>query len=53
MFKKDNNCIIILAIAAVLGIIVGVVAYNVAIPGIIIAISVALALTALILLLLS
>ena len=53
MFKKDNNCILILAIAAVLGIIVGVVAYNVAIPGIIIAISVALALTALILLLLT
>ena len=53
MFKRDCNCILILAIAAVLGIIVGVVAFNVAIPGIIIAISVTLALTALILLLLT
>ena len=53
MFRKDNNCILILAIVAVLGIIVGVVAYNVVIPGIIIAISIALALTALILLLLT
>ncbi len=53
MFKRDCNCILILSIAAVLGIIVGVVAFNVAIPGIIIAISVTLALTALILLLLT
>ncbi len=53
MFKRNNNCVLILAIAAVLGIIVGVVAFNVAIPGIIIAIGVALAFTALILLLLT
>lgn len=53
MFKRDCNCILILAIAAVLGIIVGVVAFNVAIPGIIIAISVTLALSALILILLT
>lgn len=51
MLKKDCNCILILAIAAVLGIIIGVVAFNVAIPGIIIAISVILALAALILIL--
>ena len=53
MFRRNNNCVLILAIAAVLGIIVGVVAFNVVIPGIIIAIGVVLALTALILLLLS
>ena len=51
MFRRNNNCTLILAIVAVLGIIVGVVAFNVAIPGIIIAIGVALAFTALILLL--
>ena len=53
MFRRNNNCILILAIAAILGIIVGVVAFNVTIPGIIIAIGVALAFTALILLLFS
>ena len=51
MFRKNNNCILILAISAVLGIIVGVVAYNVTIPGITIALGVTLAFTALILLL--
>lgn len=53
MFRKDCNCILILAIAAVLGIIVGVVSFNVVIPGIIIAISITLALAALILVLLT
>ena len=51
MFRKNNNCILILAISAVLGIIVGVVAYNVTIPGITIALGITLAFTALILLL--
>ena len=53
MFRKDSNCILILAISAILGIIVGVVAYNVAIPGIIIAISITLVLAALVLVLLT
>lgn len=53
MFRKDCNCILILAISAVLGIIVGVVAFSVTIPGIIIAISVTLALAVLILALLT
>ena len=53
MFRKDCNCILILAIAAILGIIVGVVAFNVTIPGIIIAISVTLAIAVLILILLT